>query len=61
MKFTVMFKTPDALDYALIEITGKEREAAKKLAEKYIRAGEIVRLEFDVIEQTVKVVPNKEL
>jgi hypothetical protein len=56
MKFTVHFKTPDALDYALEDIADEEeREKARDFASRWIQWGESVSIEFDTEEQTAKV------
>ena len=49
MKFTVTFKTPDAVNYAIEDEDMSEEEQEESLAfsEKYVQYGEIVSIEFD--------------
>lgn len=55
MKVQVTFKTPDVLDYVLDDLDEDNQEILKRLAEKYIKWGELVTLEFDLKNETVKV------
>lgn len=55
MKFTVNFKTPDALYYALKNMEEDEEFKCKEFAEKYIKYGEYISVEFDTETRTVKV------
>ena len=55
MKVQVTFKTPDVLDYVLDDLDEDKQEILKRLAEKYIKWGELVALEFDLKNETVKV------
>jgi hypothetical protein len=59
MKFTVTFKTPDAVQYALEELpAGADwRKEAQKVTDKFVEYGEYVRIEFDTQTQTATVVP----
>lgn len=57
MKFTVTFKTPDAVDYAIEDLSEEEREEAKETARKFIEYGEYVRIEFDTETKTATVLP----
>lgn len=59
MKFTVTFKTPDALDYAIEDLSEDEQEEAKETARKFIEYGEYAVIEFDTETQTATVVPVK--
>lgn len=74
MKFTIGFKTPDAIEYALDEyrdysdesedgdgmpLSEEQREEAKEKLEKWIRYGEIVTIDFDLDKMTAKVVSIK--
>ena len=64
MKFQVQFKTPDALHYAITDACGKveleKREALldslNYTANKYVRYGECITVEFDTESQTATVV-----
>lgn len=61
MKFTVHFKTPDAANDAIDQLTEDgysedNIEAAKEVLEKFLRWGECVLIEFDTHTQTAKVV-----
>ncbi len=51
MKVEVMFKTPDAVDYAIEEIVedhgGTIGDAVKESLSKWIRYGEVITIEFD--------------
>jgi hypothetical protein len=77
MKFTVTFKTPDALDYAIEDAANndsgieaiaddEEREDAKfalkmelkMFAEKWVRYGEYINVEFDTDAGTASVRPQ---
>lgn len=55
MKLTITFKTPDALDYALDGLGEEEREEAKVAARRYVRWGEIVRIELDTLTGAARV------
>lgn len=56
MKFQLTFKMPDVLDQ--IEFRAPEdTEKAKKLAEKYVRMGEYITVEFDTDAETAVVLP----
>lgn len=57
MKFTVLFKTPDAVDYSIDHLSYEEKVEAKEAAEKFIEYGEYVRIEFDTETKTATVLP----
>jgi hypothetical protein len=57
MKFTVSFKTPDALDWPLEEMPEEDREKAENFAAKWIEYGEEVNIEFDTVKKTATVLP----
>ena len=60
MKFTVTFKTPDAVQYALEELPADvDWKEAQKVIDKYVEYNEYVRVEFDTSTGTAKVVPVK--
>lgn len=58
MKFTVTFKTPDAVFYALQDLPSEDREEAQELTDKFVEFNEYVHIEFDTEAQTAKVVPQ---
>lgn len=68
MKFTVLFKTPDAIEYALKDLfrgipsdSDEHYELlhkAKDTSEKFVSHGEYVNIEFDTETQTATVVPK---
>ena len=55
MKVDVMFKTCDVLDYVTSTMNESEVEELKALTDKYIKYDEMVTLQFDTEESTVKV------
>lgn len=55
MKFSVTFKTADALMYALQDLTQEDRERAEEFAEQFVKYGEQIDLDFDVLAGTVTV------
>lgn len=57
MKFKVTFKTPDAVDYAIEDLSEDEREEAKETARKFIEYDEYVVIEFDTETKTATVLP----
>lgn len=59
MKFTVTFKTPDAVDYAIEDLSEEEQEEAKETARKFVEYGEYITVKFDTETQTATVVPLK--
>ena len=60
MKFTVTFKTPDAVQYALEELPADaDWEQAQAVIDKFVEYNEYVRVEFDTEAKTATVVPNK--
>ncbi len=71
MKFQVMFKTPDAVEYGLkssgapedgmgnLDKDDEDVQACMKLASKFVRYGEYVTIEFDTSTQTATVLTAK--
>lgn len=57
MKFHITFKTPDAVDYAVDEHGQEFKEEIKETAQKFVRYGELVTIEFDTETQTATVLP----
>jgi hypothetical protein len=56
MKFILSFKTPDVLDAALEE-HNDDCDAIEQTAEKFIKYGECISIEFDTEEGTATVLP----
>jgi hypothetical protein len=57
MTFSITFKTPDAMDYALKDIEDEdEREEVKKFLSKFIKYSECITVEFDTKAKTATVV-----
>jgi hypothetical protein len=64
MKFTVSFKCPDAVDYALDgifkysdnPIKDELQESCEDVVRKFVMFGEMVTIEFDTDAQTARVV-----
>lgn len=59
MKFKVTFKTPDAVDYAIEDLSEDEQAEAKETARKFVEYGEYVVVEFDTETQTATVLPTR--
>lgn len=61
MKFTVVFKTPDAVCNAVnaLNIDDLEQEDAAQFANKWVEYGEYVRIEFDTNAGTATVLKLK--
>jgi len=71
MKFRVMFKTPDAVEYGLqssgapddgmghLDRDDEDVQACFALAKKFVQYDEYVTIEFDTETQTATVVPTK--
>lgn len=61
MRFRAMFKTPDAIEYALDgeDLTQEEIQEQIDLCEKWVKYGELVRVDFDTDKMTAKVVELK--
>jgi hypothetical protein len=47
MKFNVLFKTPDAVEYATDDLSLEEKEEALATARKFVQYGEYITIEFD--------------
>lgn len=52
---TVTFKTPNALEYALDGLKQEAKDEAHRFCSQYIRYREYIDIEFDLDNQTVKV------
>lgn len=61
MKFTVTFKNPDAVDYAISDIAPTEKVAKemKKATLPWVQWGEYITVEFDTESGEATVVPAK--
>lgn len=59
MKFTVTFKTPDALDEAIIDASQDmaDRNKMRATAKPFVEYGEYISVEFDTETKTAIVVP----
>jgi hypothetical protein len=55
MKIRLNFKTPDVLD----NLDGEEAEEIQEVADKFIKYGELVTVEFDTEKKTAIVIPVK--
>lgn len=57
MKIIVTFKTPDAVSDAIGDspMSPENKKIFTKLTEKFVKWGEYVDLEFDTVDETVKV------
>lgn len=56
MKFKICFKTPDAVHYATEDMTPEQREEAQRVANLFIRYGEVCIVEIDTVNETCKIV-----
>lgn len=59
MLVSVTFKTPDAVGRTLESVPEPQREAAKKLMDKFISWGELVTIRFDTEAETATVIPPR--
>lgn len=57
MKIQITFKSPDALDYALENLSEEEKETAKEVCKKWIEYEEYVTIEVDTEKKTAIVLP----
>jgi len=57
MKIQVTFKSPDALGYALEDLSDEDKARAKKVASLFFEYDEYVTVELDLDEKTCVVVP----
>jgi hypothetical protein len=57
MKIQITFKTPDAVFFALEDLSEEEQEYAKQLLEKWVKYEEVVTVELDTDAKTLNVVP----
>ncbi len=61
MVIDVVFKTPDAVEIALVNFTSPdgenstERTEAKEFIEQYVKYNEIIKIRFDTTEKTATV------
>lgn len=59
MKIHVLFKTPDAVEYALEGVSDDDREKVENFLSEFIEYGESVTLEFDTEKKTAQVKKRK--
>ena len=61
MKFSITFKTPDAVEEAIYDHTydDNKQEEMRALTDKFVRYGELITVEFDTETGTATVVPVK--
>ena len=59
MKFRITFKDPDAVHYALEDISMENHKQCQRAAEKFFEYGEYVVIEIDTVKGTAKVLPVK--
>ncbi len=57
MKIQIMFKTPDAVDYAIEGLTDEEKEEVREVIKKFVQYGECCRIEIDTSNDTAHVIP----
>ena len=59
MKLSLMFKSPETVDYAVSQNTTNKYEAEelREKLSKFVKYGEYVTIEVDTEEGTAKVVP----
>jgi hypothetical protein len=59
MKFCVVYKTPDAIDYAIEDFSEEEKEQCMETASKFASyGGEQIKVEFDTEAGTAIVIPR---
>jgi len=58
MIIEVTFKSPDAVDYATNVLNDDDREAARKVIEKFVKHGEMITVAFDTMTWTATVKEN---
>ena len=51
MKIQLTFKTPDVLDYAIEGQNSVDQETIRKLAAKWVKYGEYLTVEIDIIKE----------
>lgn len=59
MKFTVTFKTPDAIADSLERLQDTEFQAAFDCAKKFVKYDELITVEFDTEKGTATVLPAR--
>ena len=57
MKFTVTFKTPDAVDEAISELPEEDQQEAREACEAFFEYDEYVQVEVDTKKTTCTVLP----
>ena len=57
VKFQLTFKTPDVIDQ--LDMTdGEEKESLKTFLNSWVQYGELIKIEFDSVRRTARVIPN---
>lgn len=59
MKFNVLFKTPDAVEYSTDHLSLEEKVEAMETARKFVQYGEYITIEFDTETKTATVLPAR--
>jgi len=57
MKITISFKTPDAVEYALENLSEDEKKSVESLIETWVEYGECLTVEVDTEAKTCVVLP----
>jgi len=60
MKVRVTFKTPDALDRVLEDLSEEDQERVKEVSERWIKHGEVITIEIDTVKVTCRVLGVEE-
>lgn len=58
MKINLSFKMPDAVHQALQDIPKEERKRAETVINKFVKWGEVVKIEVDINAETATVLPS---
>ena len=58
MKIRIMFKTPDAADYAVERLDEDTAAEVKEKLKRWIKYDELVQLEYDIEADTIKVLES---
>ena len=59
MTVQVTFKTPDAVYYASQDLDEDQKKRFKEVAEKWLKYGEYITVEFDLTTGNARVVPRR--
>lgn len=55
MKYTITFKTPDAVHYATEDMNEDDKAEAQRVASIFVKYGEVVSIEIDTEAETARV------